>query len=113
MGRRPPSPLSGGLARAEKPGVADESNNQLTAPGKSWSDAVTPVLSGTTRPPTLEGASTMRLAADMLAQQATAGASRRRVPGGSACAFGAFTTWRTSGLYGSCTTKPTQQPRHA
>ena len=47
----------------------------------------------------------MRLAADMLAQQATAGVSRRRVPSGTACASGAFTTWRTSGLYGF-TTKP-------
>ena len=49
----------------------------------------------------------MRLAADTLAPQATAGASRRRVPGGTACAPGrTFTTWRTSGLYGFTGTKP-------
>ncbi len=39
----------------------------------------------------------MRLAADTLAPQATAVASRRRVASGTACASGTFTTWRTVG----------------
>jgi hypothetical protein len=48
----------------------------------------------------------MRLAADTLAPQAIAGASRRRVASGIAYAAGTSTTWRTSGNFGFVNTKP-------
>ncbi len=47
----------------------------------------------------------MRLAADMLAPQAIADASRRCVASGIACA-GTLTTWCTSGNFGFGNTKP-------
>jgi hypothetical protein len=48
----------------------------------------------------------MRLAADTLAPQAIAGASRRRVASGMACVSSLDTTWRATGYFGFVSTKP-------
>ncbi len=48
----------------------------------------------------------MRLAAGMLAPQAIADASRRRIASGIACATGSSSTWRSSGNFGFVSTKP-------